>query len=396
VIVDSTPQDRFFMAEGLSLAGRIPARPWPNPPVGALVVRDGRVVGRGAHHGPGRTHAEVVALEEAGPLAVGATLYCTLEPCNHVGRTPPCAPVVARSGVRRLVVAIRDPNPRVAGAGLETIADAGIDLTVGVLADAALELIWPFAATRAFERPFVVLKTATSLDGRFAPPERDPGIRGTPVYLTGGEARRDVHRQRRWADIVLVGEGTLAADHPRLDGRLACDGDCPLAEPTPGYVDTDLSYAGAWPADRAFLFVDRQRAGAQARERAERAGMTIVTCDEQDAHVAPASLIDAIGEGLGWVVLLEGGPTLASAFLGSGLVDRWVQYIAPLVLGDGPSWPPWDHAEAAGEGSRFHLTRVERLGRDAKMVFDRLDFDGMLQSLTGAGTRRIGSRTGRS
>jgi diaminohydroxyphosphoribosylaminopyrimidine deaminase/5-amino-6-(5-phosphoribosylamino)uracil reductase len=378
------------MAEALCLAARIPVRPWPNPPVGALVVRDGRVVGRGAHYGPGRTHAEITALAEAGPLAAGATLYCTLEPCNHVGRTAPCTPVVVGSGIRRVVVAIRDPNPKVTGGGLEAIDDAGIDLTIGVLADAALELIWPFAVTRGFERPFVLLKTAASLDGRFAPPPGDTLTVGEPVYLTGGEARRDVHRQRRWADIVLVGEGTLAADHPRLDGRLACDGDCPLAEPTPGYVDTDLSYGGAWPADRAFLFVGRQRAGAQARERAERAGMMLVTCDEQDAHVAPASLIDAIGKGLGCVVLLEGGPTLASAFLQSGLVDRWVHYIAPLVLGDGPSWPSWDHAEAVGEGSRFHLTRAERLGPDAKMVFDRQDFDRMLQGVAEARTRRAG------
>ena len=384
------------MAEALRLAARIPARPWPNPPVGALVVRDGRVVGRGAHCGAGHAHAEVVALEEAGALAAGATIYCTLEPCNHAGRTPPCAPVVVRSGVRRVVVAIGDPNPAVAGGGFEAIRGAAIDLTIGVLGDAALELIWPFAATRAFERPFVVLKTASSLDGRFAPAGRDASTLGTPAYLTGGEARRDVHLQRRWADVVLVGEGTVAADHPRLNGRLAGDGECPSADPTPGYVDTDLSFAGAWPADQAVVFVGRQRASAVARERAQRAGLTVMACDEREGHVAPESAVGAIGRGLGCVVLLEGGPTLAGAFLRAGLVDRWVQYIAPLVLGDGPSWPSWNQAQVAGDGSRFHLTRVERLGPDAKIVFDRVDFDDMLRGLTEARTERLESGEGRA
>ena len=160
------------MSEALRLAALVEHRPWPNPPVGAIVVRDGEVVGRGAHQGPGTAHAEVLALREAGARARGATLYCTLEPCNHQGRTPPCTPAVVASGVSRVVVAMRDPNPKVAGGGLERLLDAGIGITLGVCADDALELVWPFVATGAFRRPFVWLKTATSLDGRFAPEAR--------------------------------------------------------------------------------------------------------------------------------------------------------------------------------------------------------------------------------
>ena len=386
------PEDLGFMAEALHVAARIPRRPWPNPPVGALVVRDGRVVGRGAHQGSGLAHAEVLALEEAGALAQGATLYCTLEPCNHSGRTPPCAPRVAGSGVRRLVVGVADPSPAVARGGLEIVASAGIEVTIGVLARDALDLIWPFAATRAFERPFVLLKTATSLDGRFGPGARPSGTRGVPIYLTGEKARRDVHRFRCWADVVLVGEGTLAADRPRLNGRLARDqDDCPAADPTPGYVDTDLSYAGTWPAERPLVFVGRSRADAAARERVERRGATVVVCDERDGRVAPESLLDQVFNGIGRAIMIEGGPTLATAFLQAGLVDRWVRYTAPLLLGDGPAWPVWSPRTDVQAGQRFHLTRVEQIGKDVKAVFDRLPFDEVVRDLT---TRRVRPRGG--
>ena len=232
-------EDIRFMIEALRLAARLPGRPWPNPPVGAVVVRDGEIVGRGAHQGAGTAHAERVALAEAGDRARGATLYVTLEPCNHRGRTEACAPLVTDSGVARLVVGVADPNPGVPGGGLATAAAAAIAVEVGVCGRECLEMIWPFAASEAFARPFVLPKTAVSLDGRFAPPPaRD--LDGAPFYLTGEAARADVHRLRRWCDVVLVGEGTARADRPRLDGRLAGD-DCPAADPLAGWVDSDLS-----------------------------------------------------------------------------------------------------------------------------------------------------------
>jgi diaminohydroxyphosphoribosylaminopyrimidine deaminase/5-amino-6-(5-phosphoribosylamino)uracil reductase len=383
LVTSAAPEDLSFMAEALRLAARIPRRPWPNPPVGALVVRDGRIVGRGAHHGAGTAHAEVLALDEAGALARGATLYCTLEPCNHWGRTPPCATRVAASGVQRLVVGIADPNRAVTGGGLGVVAAAGIDVTVGVLSRETLDLIWPFAATRAFQRPFVLLKTAASLDGRFGPGARDAGTPAGPFYMTGEEARRDVHRLRRWADVVVVGEDTLVADQPLLNGRLVRDEDnCPAADPVPGYVDTDLSYAGTWPAERPLVFAGRDRTDAAARARLERQGVTVVTCEERDGHVAPESLLDRVFNGIGRVVMIEGGPRLASAFLEAGLVDRWVHYTAPLLLGDGPAWPAWRFRADVSEGRRFHLTRVEPIHGDMKAVFDRQPFDQVACDLT--------------
>ncbi len=383
-------EDAQFMAEALHLAARIPRRTWPNPPVGAVVVSgDGRVVGRGAHHGPGLPHAEAVALGEAAEAARGGTLYVTLEPCNHQGRTPPCAPAVAASGVGRLVAAVGDPNPSVPGGGLRLLRDAGIEITLGVLAEPALHLIWPFVATGAFERPYVLLKTADSLDGRFAPPARD-GQGPSPAYLTGLEARRDVHRLRRWSDLVLVGERTLAADRPQLDGRLVRDGedDCPESEPAAGYADSDLSFAQIWPLERYFVFAGRTRAAAASRARIELEGGIIVLCDERDGRVAPESLLaEAFSRG-GWAIMIEGGPTLASSFLARGLVDRWIRYTAPILLGAGARWPDWiaDPAEPdrgqAADAEDYSLTSCDRCGPDLKVVYDRLPFAQVLAELT--------------
>jgi diaminohydroxyphosphoribosylaminopyrimidine deaminase / 5-amino-6-(5-phosphoribosylamino)uracil reductase len=368
--------DRRFMAEALALAARVPRRPWPNPPVGAVLVRNGEVVGRGSHHGAGTDHAEVAALREAGGRARGATLYCTLEPCNHDGRTPPCAPAVAAAGVSRAVVAMADPNPTVCGGGLRRLRDNGLDTRNGVLADQALELLWPFVATRAFERPFVVLKTAASLDG-FLAPLPDRGDAGQPFYLTGHVARRDVHRMRRWCDVILVGERTMAADSPRLDGRLVEPGDaCPAADPIPAYVDSDLSLCRGWP--RAHLVFAGAAATRSRRAVVEDLGATVVACEERNGRVDPRSLVARARDLGAHVVLVEGGPTLAASFLEHDLVDRWVSYVAPVVLGAGVRWPD------GGAHVSFHLTRVERMGPDVKAVFDRTSFDDTLAAVSGA------------
>ncbi len=379
-------QDGLFMREALELAGGIPRRPWPNPPVGAVIVRDGRVVGRGAHRGAGTRHAEIVALAEAGERARGATLYCTLEPCNHTGRTPPCAPVVAASGLRRVVAAVSDPNTAVTGGGLRLLAERGIETRVGVLAEPALELIWPFVASRVFARPYVLLKTAGSLDGRLWTAPRNLGLSGDgPVYLTGESARHDVHRLRRWADLVLVGEGTLRVDRPRLDTRLVGGEEaCPAAEPLAGYVDTDLSYREGWARDRYLVFhggLGGREAGEDMRARLAADGGELVACAEREGHVNPAALLVAAA-GLGLQsILLEGGPRLAAAFLAAGLVDRWIQYLAPLAVGTGVGWPEREFPAPA----RFSLTRLERRGCDAKLVWDRLSFATMLAAVSGSG-----------
>jgi len=375
---DQAGRDLCFMHEALRLAAAVPRRPWPNPPVGAVVVRDGRIVGRGAHHGPGRRHAEPVALAEAGEAARGATLYVTLEPCNHTGRTPPCAPAVADSGVRRVVVAMRDPNPAVVGGGCRHLRDRGIEVTVGVGAAEALELVWPFAATDNFTRVYVELKTAQSLDSRFAPP--DAAREGAaPVYLTGEPARRLVHRRRRWSDLVLVGAGTVRADAPRLDARLAAGSDdVPEAEPLAGYVDTHLAWDGGFRRERYLVFAGESARGAANLDAVRRDGGEVVFCAERDGRVDPGAILVAAAERDLPTILLEGGPRLAASFLAGGHVDRWLQLTAPRVLGDGVGWP----AFPAGGPAPFSLTRQAAVGADLAATWDRTDFAALLARVT--------------
>lgn len=379
------PGDLVHMAEAIFLASRPRRRPWPNPPVGALVVRDGEVVGRGAHQGPGTAHAEAVALAEAGPRARGATLYCTLEPCNHHGRVPPCAPAVVRSGIARVVTGVADPNPRVCGGGFEVLRDAGIDVVNGALAEPALELIWPFAVTDAFERPYVVLKTAVSLDGRFAP----AGMRASsgPSYLTGLDARRDVHRLRRWADVVLVGSRTAIIDRPRLDTRLLDETDaCPAGGPLPAYVTADPGSADPFAGRRHVAFTGESGAAPGGGTSVAGPLATTVPCRVSNGLVDLESLVGRFRQ-IGCCLMVEGGPALAASFLRAGLVDRWVAYTAPVVLGNGVTWPGAGGAASELPGHtappvEYTLTRVERCGRDVKAVFDRRSFWETLEELS--------------
>ena len=377
---DQAAQDRRFMAEAVSLARGVRSRTWPNPPVGAVVVRDGSVVGRGAHEGPGRPHAEPMALAEAGKKARCATLYVTLEPCNHQGRTPPCAPAVAASGVSRVVVAMRDPNPTVIGGGCRYLRDRGLDVSCGVLADEALDLIWPFVTTDNFTHAYVELKTALSLDGRFAPPA-ESRRQAAPVFLTGQAARSDVHCRRRRVDLVLVGEGTVRADNPRLDGRLAADCvEVPTDEPVAGYVDTDLSWTGGFQRDRYLVF-----AGEGSRESANRAkieadGGKILFCREKAGKVDPVGLCEAAVCEDHLTIMVEGGPHLAASFLRADLVDRWVRYLAPTVLNDGVGWP--EGMGHDGTPNDFSLTRHMQVGDDLQVIHDRRNFADVLARVT--------------
>ncbi|MFH1843857.1 MAG: bifunctional diaminohydroxyphosphoribosylaminopyrimidine deaminase/5-amino-6-(5-phosphoribosylamino)uracil reductase RibD [bacterium] len=379
--------DESFMSEAIRLAASVPSRPWPNPPVGAVVVKDGRVIGRGAHHGPGSSHAEIVALAEAGAAAEGATLYCSLEPCNHLGNTPPCAPAVAASGVRRVVFGVRDPNPTVTGNGARLLVQRGIDVTCGVLGRAALELIWPFVVTDAFQRPFVLLKTATSLDGRFwTDPARMRQASGGPVYLTSEPSLRDAHCWRRWSDLVLIGETTLKVDRPRLDGRLV-DGTChcPTDDPAVGYVDSDLSHGDGWHHNRYQVFCGESVGDQSTLDALRSDGASVNPCAVRDGHVDPRSLV-AVARAAGfYYLMIEGGPHLAASFLAAGLVDRWLQYRAPVAVGSGVQWP--EQPLVAPE--YFELTGTERLGPDLRLVYDRPGYEDRLTAMTGPVTEEL-------
>ena len=204
----------YYMRKALALAERGRGRTSPNPTVGAVIVDErGVIVGRGAHEKAGEPHAEILALQDAGNRARGATLYCTLEPCAHTGRTGPCAPAVADAGIRKAIIALEDPNPLVNGAGLAWLRSRGVEVNVGTLRDRAEEQNLPFLTAVRLGRPLVILKAAVSLDGKIA---AAPGQR-TP--LTGPAANRFIHRQRAEVDAIAVGSGTVLADDPLITPR---------------------------------------------------------------------------------------------------------------------------------------------------------------------------------
>jgi diaminohydroxyphosphoribosylaminopyrimidine deaminase/5-amino-6-(5-phosphoribosylamino)uracil reductase len=286
---------------------------------------------------------------------------------------------VAESGIERVVVAVTDPNPKVAGGGLARLRAAGLEIVTGVRADDALELIWPFVVTRAFDRPYVLLKTATSLDARFAPAGLPADRR--PCYLTGAVARADVHRLRRWSDVVLVGGETARLDHPRLDTRLlGGEAACPEADPLPAVASRRPEEVAGFGERPWVLFTS----GRQAASTPAPANCRVVRCEEREDLLDLRSLLGECGQHVGHTMLVEAGPTLASALLREDLVDRWVAYVAPVVLGCGATWPAGGGFSASG---RFTLTRVERCGSDVKATFDRQEFAAAAARLASGGGR---------
>lgn len=350
--------DVRFMRQALALARRGWGQTAPNPMVGAVVVRDGAIVGEGYHARYGAEHAEPVALAAAGERARGATLYVTLEPCTHEGKRPPCAPAVAKSGVARVVIATLDPNP-IAGGGARLLRDAGIEVETGVEEEQARELNAPFMHRFSSDRPWVTLKLAVSLDGAIADAARSRG------WLTGAEARREVHCQRAGADAIAVGIGTVLADDPLLTVR-----DVPPPRVAPVRVIFDRE--ARLPLDsRLMRSVDVARVvvvtDGSAREREialERTGATVLRArGTAEALRALKSMgIDSL--------YAEGGAGLAGALLEGGWVDRLIIFRAPVVLGAG-ALGAFDRAPSftLEEAPRFRIVRERRFGEDDMTIY---------------------------
>lgn len=298
--------------------------PAPNPRVGCVVVRDGEVVGEGWHHYAGGPHAEVVALEKAGPRAAGADVYVTLEPCNHFGRTPPCSHALIRAGVRRVVVATRDPNPKVAGGGAEALRAAGIAVEFGdgAAEAAAVNRHWLLAVERG--RPYVVVKAAASLDGRIALPT------GESRWITSERSRRVGHRLRAEMGAVLVGRRTVELDDPALTARLPGV----RRQPAAVVIDPRRRLTG----DEKCLANPDRAVWVVAEERREPADPRQLGLPAPAGRLNLEALLEALHERGFTGVLVEGGAHTASSFLAAGIVDRIDLFIAPKMLGDGPSW----------------------------------------------------------
>ncbi len=327
-----TPADHDFMAQAIAAAAGVRHATSPNPWVGAVVVADGVVVGTGATSPPGGPHAEVHALASAGASAQGSTLYATLEPCGHQGRTGPCTEAILGAGVARVVVGVADPDPDVGGRGLALLREGGVEVVEGVAAAEVAEQLAPYLHQRRNGRPYVVLKLAATLDGRIAAPD------GSSAWITGPEARVDAHRIRAESDAVCVGAGTIRLDDPALTVR-------DWAPPGGGLVGDPR---------RIVLGHVAESAGVQPAESHEG---------------SLEELLDRLGAEGVLQLLVEGGADVAGRFHRAGLVDRYVVYLAPALLGgdDGRPLLAGPGAPTMAELCRGRFASVVAFGDDLRL-----------------------------
>lgn len=359
------------MQRALAIARRGSGLVSPNPLVGAVVVRDGAIVGAGWHERAGGLHAEAAAILNAGPAAQNATLYVTLEPCNHYGRTPPCTNTIIEAGIREVVFAARDPNPRVKGGGRERLREAGVIVREGLLAREGYELnrAWMHWVTTGL--PFVVLKLAVSLDGRMASPT------GDSKWISSQTARAHVQRLRRHVDAVLVGSGTVLADNPRLTNRtgwgrqpLRVILDSFLQVPPTANVYRPLGLGQEGPVPSA-LVVTTSKAGYYQRRELELAGAEVLVLDGEEDKVDLPELFRVLGKRGIQSIMCEGGARLATTLLSERLCHRLLLYHGALLIGEGGrSFFEQRGIASIKEARRLTLLWARRVGRDVVSLYD--------------------------
>lgn len=364
-------RDLASMRAALALARRGLGNTWPNPAVGCIVVKDGRVVGRGWTQRGGRPHAETEALARAGAAAHGATAYVSLEPCSHHGKTPPCADALIAAGIARVVAAVEDPDPRVSGNGVARLRAAGVAVETGLCAAEAAELNAGFFSRLTSGRPLVTLKLATSLDGRIAT------ARGESRWITGTTARERAHLLRATHDAVLVGSGTARADDPQLTCRLpGLDSRSPLrividrglTLPAALRLFAEVRQVPTWLVTLPSSDPDRQAALADR-------GVKIIAVEpEATGGIDLAALLRRLGSDGLTRLLVEGGGRIAAALLRRGLVDRVVWMRAPLVIGgDGVPAIAALGGDRLAAAPRFSLVSSEIIGGDLIETYRRAD-----------------------
>lgn len=357
-------RDQYYMQLALNLAAAPQGQTSPNPLVGAVLVNEQQIVGMGAHLKAGEPHAEVHALRMAGEKAEGATLYVTLEPCSHYGRTPPCADQVIAAGVQKVFVAALDPNPLVAGSGVQKLLDAGIEVEVGLLRKEAERLNEVFNHFIVQHRPFVTLKTAATLDGKIAT------VAGESKWITSEKSRKDVHLLRHQHDAILVGVQTVLHDDPLLTTRLA-DGegkhpvrvilDSRLRTPLNAQV-LDTSKAPTWIFTSKHVSNERISKYEAKHVRVFRTGGTNrVSIDE---------VLDRLGQENVASLLVEGGGEVNASFLTGGYVNKVVHYIAPKLIGGHEAPGPFrgEGIHKLADALELEDIQLERIGQDIKII----------------------------
>lgn len=349
------------MSLALRLAERGRAKASPNPMVGAVVVDGDEVVGAGWHRGPGTPHAEVLALDEAGSRSRGATLYVTLEPCTHEGRTPPCVDAVLEAGIKSVVVAMEDPDPRVSGKGLEILRRAGVTLEKGVMERSARKQNQAHVIHRTEGRPFVTYKAAVTLDGKTAASD------GSSKWVSGPEARLDVQRMRAGSDAVCVGIGTVLADDPSLTVRDVRTSRRPIRI----IVDSDARTppkAKVLSREALTLILVGEGADDTKIRRLQKTRAEVVAIARDGEGVSLKHAAEELAARGIVSMLLEGGARLAAGFEGAGLIDRYVLYVAPKLLGAGkPLFEGWS-LPTIELAMNLDIVSVRRIGRDVRIV----------------------------
>ena len=358
---DPTPDDVRYMARALVLARHGLYTTDPNPRVGCVLVKDGKLVGEGWHQRAGEPHAEVHALHDAGTRAHGATAYVTLEPCCHHGRTPPCSQALIDAGVARVVAAMPDPNPRVAGQGFVALEKAGIQVEYGVLQTEAEHLNPGFISRMTRGRPFVRVKLATSLDGRTALSN------GDSKWITGDAARADVQRLRARSSAILTGIGTVLSDDPSLTIRDMEIGRQPLRVVLDGKLRMSASARMLELPGRTLVVTGGERMRSSSALQAKGAEVLSVPSDGDDIDLH--ALLELLAKREVNELLVEAGATLCGALLKAGLVDELVIYLAPHILGD-QARGMFNFPELADMVGRIavDIQDIRAVGKDWRMV----------------------------
>ena len=322
----------LYMEMALAEAAKGLGRTSPNPAVGAVIVKGGEIIGRGYHHRAGSPHAEVHALADAGPGARGATLYVTLEPCNHTGRTPPCTEAILRAGIATVVIGMADPNPRVTGGGGQYLRQQGLLVVNGVLEEQCRALNYPFIKHSATGLPWIIMKAGMSLDGKISL------CRGQGTALTGPESQRLVHQLRNRVDAILIGVETALIDNPSLTTRLA--GVPETRDPLRIVLDSRLRLSAEArmltqdSAAATWIVCSQEASLAQEARLVARGAQVVRLPPDQEGRIDLNGLVRFLGDNNLTSVLVEGGARVHGAFYRQGLVDELLLFYAPCIIGD--------------------------------------------------------------
>ena len=359
-------EDNRFMKMALDLAKKGEGFTSPNPMVGAVIVKDGKIVGKGYHQAAGKAHAEVNAVDDAGALAKGATLYVTLEPCNHIGRTPPCTEKIISAGIRRVVAAMTDPNPEVTGGGLDYLKSRGISITSGVCEPQAKRLNEAFIKYVRTKRPFTIVKCAATLDGRIATKT------GDSRWVSGEESRRFVHRLRHAVDAIMVGIGTVEKDDPSLTARIAIPPKrFKPKDPTRIVLDTRLRIPEKAKLLRLHshsdtILITGPSVSEDKKSRLKKNDVAIIESPVKNGMVDLDRLMDRLGSMNVTSLLIEGGGRVIASALSAGIVDKIYFFYAPKILGgdDGIPICKGPGAEKMNQCIPVKNIKVHRFGND--------------------------------